>query len=126
MDIKSLENIETQKMPLTSKILIHQKDYSRLLTAAEKYLVQIKKESQLMQRLNNSNEINSQLQRKIVDLEKELTNYRSIQSRFSRAALEAENANLRKQNTKLINILEQHGFTNSLEQIEKKHTQIRN
>lgn len=113
-------------MPLTSKILIHQKDYSRLLTAAEKYLVQIKKESQLMQRLNNSNEINSQLQRKIVDLEKELTNYRSIQSRFSRAALEAENANLRKQNTKLINILEQHGFTNSLEQIEKKHTQIRN
>lgn len=126
MDIKSLENIETQKMPLTSKILIYQKDYSRLLTAAEKYLVQIKKESQLMQRLNNSNEINSQLQRKIVDLEKELTNYRSIQSRFSRAALEAENANLRKQNTKLINILEQHGFTNSLEQIEKKHTQIRN
>lgn len=126
LDIKLLENIETQKMPLTSKILIHQKDYSRLLTAAEKYLVQIKKESQLMQRLNNSNEINSQLQRKIVELEKELTNYRSIQSRFSRAALEAENANLRKQNTKLINILEQHGFTNSPEQVEKKHTQIRN
>lgn len=54
MSIKAVEQIEAKPLPLTSKVMVEREDYDRLVTAAQKYIVQEKKESKLKKLLEGS------------------------------------------------------------------------
>jgi len=87
MDIDAVENIAVQKVPLSSKVMLDREDYETLTAAAEKFVVQEKKESKLRTLLNRAEKKIEELQSKIVELvdtirllRGELKEYRMIPS----------------------------------------------
>ncbi len=58
MDIDAVENIAAQKIPLSSKVMLDREDYETLTSAAEKFVVQEKKESKLRTLLNRAEKKN--------------------------------------------------------------------
>lgn len=45
IDVQSMEQIDVKNVPLSSKVMLEKEDYQTLVTAAQKYVVQVKKES---------------------------------------------------------------------------------
>ena len=103
VSIKAVEQIEVKSLPLTSKVVIEREDYDRLVAAAQKYVVQEKKEGKLKKLLKEAKETIAELKEIVADLKmklsaaKELSEYRSVQGRLHKAELESENHSLRSQ-----------------------------
>jgi len=121
VDVQALEQIEVKNVPLSSKVMIEKEDYKSLVTAAQKYVVQVKKESGLEKLLKAAEKTIAGLKAKIAELTrtissltKQLDDYRSVRGQLDRGKLQSENAELRKQNNVFKSIIEQHGLTHLL------------
>lgn len=123
MDIDAVENIAVQKVPLSSKVMLDRADYEALATAAEKFVVQEKKESKFRTLLNRAEKKIEELQSKIGELldtirslRGELNKYKddSIMNRLDRSKLESENRALKKQNNLFRSIIEENGLAHLL------------
>ena len=124
MEIKAVETIETKTVPLTGKVMLSRQDYEALTTAAQKYVVQEKKEGKIQRLLDAANQkiqelltIISNLKDTIVhlnnrvsELENELTQEQSFEKKFTAQRLEQENRRLKQENSRLRDILRQHGL----------------
>lgn len=47
LEVQAVDKIEAKPVPLSSKVMLSQEDYKTLATAAQKYVVQVKRESKL-------------------------------------------------------------------------------
>jgi Fe2+ transport system protein B len=47
VDVKAVEQIDVKNVPLSSKVVLEKDDYQTLITAAQKYVVQVKREIKL-------------------------------------------------------------------------------
>jgi len=101
VSIKAVEQIEIKPLPLTSKVVVEREDYDRLVTAAQKYVVQEKKESKLKKLLKEAKETIAELNNTITELKAQLTsvrvelaNYKSIRGSIRAGQLEQENSDL--------------------------------
>jgi uncharacterized coiled-coil protein SlyX len=117
LDIKAVERIDAKNIPLTSKVMLEKDNYKTLVTAALKYVVQVKKENKLEKLLAAAEKTIAELKQKvseltktIASLTKELDRFHSIRGQLDRARPEQENVEFRKQNGFLKTIIEQHGL----------------
>lgn len=128
LDIHALEKIEAKPIPLSSKVVLAQEDYQVLITAAQKYVAQEKKERRLQKLLNAANKKIAQLEKKVSELLKtianmtrELNQYRSIREKLKIGNLQQENERLSKNNSFYKSIIEQHGLSHLLGSKKNQH-----
>lgn len=93
--VQSVEQIEANPVPLSSKVMLERSEYETLVAAAKKYITQEKKESKLQKALDVANKLISELKTKIALLTKELSEYKSIRGKLHTAELEQENEALK-------------------------------
>ena len=124
LSVEQVEAIEAKPVPLTGKVMISKQDYETLTMAAQKYVVQEKKEGRTQRLLDAANEKIQGLLRtvselkqtifglnqRVANLEGELAQERSFEKRFAQMQLERENSRLRRENTRFREVLRQHGL----------------
>lgn len=117
LDVQVVEQIDVKNVPLSSKVMLEKADYQTLVTAAKKYVVQVKRESKLEKALAAAEKTITELKQKISELmntvaslTKQLDQYRSVRGQLDRGKLQSENTELRKQNHIFKSIIEQHGL----------------
>lgn len=95
VSIKAVEQIEVKSLPLTSKVAVEHEGYQKLVTAAQKYVVQEKQEGKLKKLLKDVRKTISNLKAKIESLvtelatvKKELAQYKSVRGQLRTADLE--------------------------------------
>ena len=83
--IQAVEQIQAKSVPLTSKVILEQKDYQHFVTAAQKFVAQEKQEDKLKKLLKEAKQTLTNLKNRIADLTKkllvttkELSEYKSI------------------------------------------------
>ena len=114
VDVQAVEQVEAKSVPLTSKVMMEREDYQLLITAAQKYVVQEKKESDLVQLLKAAKKTIAELKVKVAELTRELDGYRSIQGQLQDFLLKKENKELKQKNSLYRNIIESNGLSHLL------------
>ena len=120
MDIQAVEAISSQRVPLSSKVMIEREDFDTLTIAAKKYVAQEKKERRLQKLLDAANKTIGELKKAIQTLKMELDSYKSIKGQISMATVQQENTALRKQNDQYQEILRQHGLIHTPDRGQRK------
>ncbi|MGN0167756.1 MAG: plasmid recombination protein, partial [Acetatifactor sp.] len=124
IQIEAVEEIEAKPVPLTGKVMISKQDYDTLTTAAQKYVIQEKKEGkiqrlldaanqkiqELLHVISDLNETIFSLNHRVSELENELSTERSFEKQFAQRLLEQENSRLRQENKRFRDVLRQHGL----------------
>jgi len=121
VDVQAVEQIEVKNVPLTSKVMLEKEDYKTLVTAAQKYVVQVKKERKLEKLLQVAEKTIVGLKAKVVELTetisaltRQLDQYRSIRGQLTVGSLQQENKELKQHNSLYKSIIEQHGLAHLL------------
>lgn len=103
VSIQAVEQVEAKPLLLTTKVAVEKEDFQNLVTAAQKYVVQEKKEGKLKKLLKEAKKIIADLKAKIESLvtelsavNEELAQYKSVRGELHTAELEKENDRLRK------------------------------
>ncbi len=94
-NLERIEQIEAKPIPLTSKVAVEKMDYDLLKSAANKYVVQEKKESKLQKALDKAKKMIADLTAELKAVKAELLEYKSVIGKLDRVGLERENAELR-------------------------------
>lgn len=115
-DIRAVEDISFQRVPLSSKVMVEREDFDALTLAAKKYVAQEKKERRLQKLLDAANKTICELKKALQVLKKELDSYKSVKGQINMTAVQQENAALHKQNEQYRTILRQHRLLPSPEQ----------
>ena len=95
-NLERIEQIEAKPIPLTSKVAVEKMDYDLLKSAANKYVVQEKKESKLQKALDKAKKMIADLTAELKAVKAELLEYQSVIGKLDRAGLERENVELRE------------------------------
>ena len=133
LSVEQVEAVEAKPVPLTGKVMISKQDYETLTMAAQKYVVQEKKEWRLQRLLDTANEkIQSLLHtvselkqtvfglnQRVANLEGELAQERSFEKRFAAQRMEQENVRLKRENKRFQDILKQHNLLPKNRSIER-------
>ena len=116
VSIKAVEQIEVKPLPLTSKVMVERDDYDKLVTAAQKYIVQEKKEGKLKKLLKEAKNTIAELTGKLTAAMNELTELRSVRGSMHIAELKQENGILKDKLRNYEETIERNGlwrlFTN--------------
>ena len=124
LSVEQVEAVEAKPVPLTGKVMISKQDYETLTMAAQKYVVQEKKEGRIQGLLDAANEKIQGLLRtvselkqtifglnqRVANLEGELAQERSFEKRFAAQRMEQENVRLKQENKRFRDILKQHNL----------------
>lgn len=124
LSVEQVEKVEAKPVPLTGKVMISKQDYETLTMAAQKYVVQEKKEGRIQRLLDAANKkIQSLLHtvselkqtifglnQRVANLEGELAQERSFEKRFAAQRMEQENVRLKRENKRFRDILKQHNL----------------
>ena len=84
VDVAAIEKIEAKSVPFSSKVAVEREDFEHLSTLAKKYVAAEKKESKLQKALDAANRLIARLKAEIAGLKQELSEYKSIRSKFRR------------------------------------------
>lgn len=123
-DVQAVEAISPQRVPLSSKVMVEREDFDALALAAKKYVAQEKKEHRLQKLLDAANKKISELKKALQTLKKELNSYKSVKGHLNMAAVQQENAVLRKQNEQYQAVLREHGLLYSLDKRQRRSETI--
>ena len=96
VSIKAVEQIEVKPLPLTSKVVVEREEYDRLVTDAQKYVVQEKKEGKLKRLLKEAKETIAELTDKLMAAMNEVAELRSVRGSLHIAELKRENVRLKE------------------------------
>ena len=124
LSVEQVEAVEAKPVPLTGKVMISKQDYETLTMAAQKYVVQEKKEGKIQRLLDAANEkirgllhTVSELKQtifglnqRVANLEGELAQERSFEKQFTAQRMEQENVRLKRENKRFRDILKQHNL----------------
>lgn len=121
VDVQAVEEIEVKNVPLSSKVMLEKADYKTLVTAAQKYVVQVKKERKLEKLLQAAEKAIAGLKAKVAELTetissltRQLDQYRSVRGQLDVGSLQKENKELKQRNSFYKSIIEQHGLAHLL------------
>ena len=117
ISLQAVEQIQAKPVPLTSKVILEQKDYQHLVTAAQKFVAQEKQEDKLKKLLKEAKQTITNLKNRIADLTKKLlvttkklSEYKSIQGKLRTSELEKENKFLLNKIHRYESIIEQNSL----------------
>lgn len=133
LSVEQVEAVEAKPVPLTGKVMISKQDYETLTMAAQKYVVQEKKEGRIQRLLDAANEkiqgllhTVSELKQtifglnqRVANLEGELAQERSFEKRFAAQRMEQENVRLKRENKRFRDILKQHNLLPKSRDVER-------
>jgi len=121
VDVQAVEQIEAKNVPLSSKVMLEKEDYKTLVTAAQKHVVQVKKERKLEKLLQAAEKTITGLKAKVTELTetissltRQLDQYRSVRGQLTIGSLQQENKELKQRNSFYKSIIEQHGLAHLL------------
>jgi len=121
VDVQAVKQIEVKNVPLSSKVMLEKEGYKTLVTAAQKYVVQVKKERKLEKLLQAAEKTIAGLKTKILELTetvsaltRQLDQYRSVRGQLNMGSLQQENKELKQRNSFYKSIIEQHGLAHLL------------
>ena len=127
VSIEAVEQIEAKPLPLTSKVMMEREDYQNLVAAAQKFVVQEKKEGKLKELLKEAKKTIAELKNTIAGLKtklnevsQELAEYKSVRNRMYVTELEQENDWLRGKLEKYDAVIEKNDLRNFFERQKKK------
>lgn len=102
ISIQKVEQIEAKPIPLTSKVSIERKDYNTLVSAAQQYVTQEKKEGKLRKLLKEAKATIDALKKELTAVKAELKavkaelfELKSVRNKLKQTPTEKENAELR-------------------------------
>ncbi len=131
VDVQAMEQIEVKNVPLSSKVMLEKNDYQTLVTAAQKYVVQVKKERKLEKLLQAAEKTIAGLKTQIKELTemissltRQLDQFRSVRGQLSMGSLKQENEELKQNNSFFKSIIERNGLGHLLGR-NKDHRQTR-
>lgn len=122
-DVQAVEQVEAKSVPLTSKVMLEREDYQNLITAAQKYVVQEKKERKLQKLLDAANATIAKLKKALQEVTAELASYKSVKGKLKVGAMEQENRELKRSNALYQDIIRQHGLSHLLGIRQERQTQ---
>ncbi len=121
VDVQAVEQIDVKNVPLSSKVMLDKKDYDGLITAAQKYVVQVKKERKLEKLLQAAEKAIAGLKVKVAELTeiissltRQLDQYHSVRGQLNVGSLQKENKELKQRNSFYKSIIEQHSLAHLL------------
>jgi hypothetical protein len=127
VSIEAVEQIEAKPLPLTSKVMMEREDYQNLVAAAQKFVVQEKKEGKLKELLKEAKKTIAELKNTIAGLKtklnevsQELAEYKSVRNRMYVTELEQENDWLRGKLEKYDAVIEKNDLRSFFERQKKK------
>lgn len=127
VSIEAVEQIEAKPLPLTSKVMMEREDYQNLVAAAQKFVVQEKKEGKLKELLKEAKKTIAELKNTIAGLKtklnevsQELAEYKSVRNRMYVSELEQENDWLRGKLEKYEVVIEKNDLRSFFERQKKK------
>ena len=112
VSIKAVEQIEAKPLPLTSKVMVEREDYDRLVTAAQKYVVQEKKEGKLRKLLKEAQATIANLTDRLTAALNEISTLKSVRGNLRTAELEQENGRLKDKVRRYEDTIERNGLWN--------------
>lgn len=117
VEVQAVEQIDVKNVPLSSKVMLEKEDYQTLVTAVQKYVVQVKRETKLEKLLKAAEKTIAGLKKKvseltdtIASLTKQLDQYRSVRGQMALHTLKQENDELRRSNSQYKAIIKQQGL----------------
>ena len=108
VDVRALEQIEAKPLPLSSKVMVGREDYNRLVTTAQKYVFQEKKEGKLKKLLKEARAKVADLTEKLATAMQELAELKSIRGELRLNELTQENGHLKKKLRSYETTIERH------------------
>ena len=119
LDVKAVEQNDVKNVQLSSNVVRLKEDYNTLMTAAQKYMAQVKKENKLQKLLDTAKRKIEQLGKNISELTKMVTSLtkqldqcRSFRGQIIVSTFKKEDEDLRKSNGLYKSIIEQHSLGN--------------
>lgn len=111
-NLERIEQIEAKPIPLTSKVAVEKADYDLMKSAANKYVVQEKKESKLQKALEKARKMIADLTAELKAVKAELLEYKSVLGKLERVGLERENEELKSELRQYKAVIERHNLWN--------------
>lgn len=115
--VSEIEAVKPKQIPLSNQVMLSKQDFDTLVSGAEQFVVQKKRERQLQKLLDKANAMIEGLKQTIAGLreeidrlKKELSEYKSVKGRLDRGKLERENRELREENGRLKEVLREYGI----------------
>ena len=124
--VQAVEQIEAKPVPLTSKVVLEKGDYQTLVKAAQKYVVQEKRESELKKLLKAAKQTIKELKARLATVLEELAQYKSVRGQLKESGLEKENGKLKQENAFYRAIIEKQGLAHLLNGKKPINKQQRN
>ena len=133
VQIEAVEEIEVKPVPLTGKVMISKQDYDTLTAAAQKYVIQEKKEGKIQRLLDAANHKIQELltvisnlkdtifnlNNRVSELENELAQEQSFEKKFAARQMEQENIRLKQENKRFRDILKQYNLLPRSRELER-------
>ena len=111
LDLEHIEQIEAKPALLSSRVTVEKSDFDALKTAAQKYVMQEKKESRLQKALDKAKKMIADLTAELKAVKEELAQYKSIRAKLN-DTLTQENEQLKSELRQYRSVIERHNLWN--------------
>ncbi len=95
LDLEHIEQIEAKPSLFSGKVTVEKADFDALKSAAQKYVMQEKKESKLHKALDKAKKMIADLTAELKAVRAELAHHKSVLGKLNRIDLEQENTELK-------------------------------
>ena len=111
LDLEYIEQIEAKPALLSSKVTVEKSDFDALRTAAQKYVMQEKKESKLQKALDKAQKMIADLTAELKAVKEELTQHKSVRAKLNDTLVQ-ENEQLKSELRQYKSVIERHNLWN--------------
>ena len=111
LDLEHIEQVEAKPVLLSSKVTVEKSDFDALKTAAQKYVMQEKKESKLQKALDKARKMIAALTEELKAVKAELAQHKSVRAKLN-DTLTQENEQLKSELRQYKSVIERHNLWN--------------
>ena len=111
LDLEHIEQIEAKPALLSSKVTVEKSDFDALKTAAQKYVMQEKKESKLQKALDKARKMIADLTAELKAVKEELAQHKSVRAKLNDTLVQ-ENEQLKSELRQYKSVIERHNLWN--------------
>ena len=111
LDLEHIELVEAKPVLLSSKVTVEKSDFDALKTAAQKYVMQEKKESKLQKALDKARKMIADLTTELKAVKEELAQHKSVRAKLNDTLVQ-ENEQLKSELRQYKSVIERYNLWN--------------
>ena len=111
LDLEHIEQVEAKPVLLSSKVTVEKSDFDALKTAAQKYVMQEKKESKLQKALDKARKMIADLTTELKAVKEELAQHKSVRAKLNDTLVQ-ENEQLKSELRQYKSVIERYNLWN--------------